>query len=116
MGVTPISDDKLKVGKANQDGVVANKSITTLSPKFANNAPLWFYILAEAQQQFVNNDTPIHLGPVGGRIVAEVFVGLMKGDGHSYLNQDPNFVPNAGFQGAGGQFNMIDLLKAARAA
>ena len=116
MGFTPISDDKLKVGKANQDGVTANKSIIALSPKFANKAPLWFYILAEAQQQFVNNDTPIHLGPVGGRIVAEVFVGLMVGDGHSYPKQDPNFTPIAAFQGPGGQFNMIDLLKAARPA
>ena len=116
MGIKPIDDANLKVGKANQDGVAANKSITTLSPKFTKNAPLWFYILAEAQQVFVNNDTPIRLGPVGGRIVAEVFIGLMKGDGHSYLNQDPNFTPNAAFQGPGGQFNMIDLLKAARAA
>jgi hypothetical protein len=116
MGIKPIDDADLKVGKANQDGVTANKSITTLSSKFADNAPLWFYILAEAQQVFVNNDTPIHLGEVGGRIVAEVFVGLMEGDGHSYLRQDPNFTPIAAFQGAGGQFNMIDLLKAARAA
>ena len=115
MGVTPISDDKLKVGKANEDGATTNKSITTISPKFANNAPLWFYILAEAQQQFVNNATPIHLGPVGGRMVAEVFVGLLEGDGHSYLRQDPNFTPRAEFTN-NGQFNMIDLLKAARAA
>jgi hypothetical protein len=116
MGMKPIDDASLKVGKANEDGAKTNQSITTISPKFANNAPLWFYILAEAQQQFVNNATPIHLGPVGGRIVAEVLVGLMVGDGHSYLNQDPNFVPIAAFQGPGGQFNMIDLLKAARAA
>jgi heme peroxidase len=116
MGMTPIPDDKLKVGKANQDGATTNKSITTISPKFKNNAPLWFYVLAEAQQQFVTNDTPIHLGPVGGRIVAELFIGLMTGDGHSYLRQDPHFTPNPAFTNASGKFNMIDLLKAARAA
>ena len=116
MGVTPISDDKLKVGKATEADTPTSKSITTVSPKFANNAPLWFYILAEAQQQFVKNDTPIHLGPVGGRIVAETFIGVLVGDSHSYLRQDPNFTPITAFQGPGGQFNMIDLLKAARAA
>jgi hypothetical protein len=53
---------------------------------------------------------------VGGRIVAETFVGILSGDSHAYLRQDPRFKPNAAFQSAAGQFNMIDLLKAARAA
>jgi hypothetical protein len=116
MGIKPIDDANLKVGKANEDGAKTNQSITTLSPKFTKNAPLWFYILAEAQQQFVNNSTPIHLGEVGGRIVAETFIGILTGDSHAYLRQDPHFTPNAAFQSASGQFNMIDLLKAARAA
>src|SRR5262249_27659106 len=94
-----------------------NPGITNISPKFKDNAPLWFYILAEAQQQFVNNATPIHLGPVGGRIVAETFIGILEADGHSYLRLDPNFKPNSAFTSpATGQFNMIDLLRAARAA
>jgi len=41
---------------------------------------------------------------------------LLEEDGHSYLRQDPNFKPNAAFVNPHGQFNMIDLLKAARAA
>jgi heme peroxidase len=116
MGITPLPDDQLKVGKATEEATATNKSIATISAKFAKNAPLWFYILAEAQQQFVNNETPIRLGPVGGRIVAETFVGLLIEDGHSYLRQDPHFAPNPALTGPGGQFNMIDLLKAARAA
>jgi hypothetical protein len=35
-------------------------------------------------------------GPVGGRIVAEVFLGLMHGDTHSYLSLDPTWHPVAG--------------------
>ena len=50
---------------------------------------MWYYILAEAQQAFVNDTTPIRLGPVGGGIVGEVFVGLLYGDRHSFVNQDP---------------------------
>ena len=30
---------------------------------------------------------------MGGRIVAEVFLGLMFGDRQSYLNLDPNWRP-----------------------
>ena len=33
------------------------------------------------------------LGPVGGRIVAEVFLGLMFGDPNSMLRLDPNWKP-----------------------
>jgi hypothetical protein len=97
MGVPVIPDELLKVGKANQDGVKDNKSITEVDPSFAKNAPLWFYILAEAQQQFKTNDTPIRLGPVGGRIVGEVFFGLLIGDSHSYLSQDRHFKPEDSF-------------------
>ena len=33
------------------------------------------------------------LGPIGGRIVAEVFPGLMFGDNDSMLQLDPNWTP-----------------------
>jgi hypothetical protein len=115
MGITPIPDNKLKIGKANEDGLATNKPLVSLSPVFANNAPLWFYILSEAQQEFVNNDTPLRLGPVGGRIVGEVIVGLMTSDSHSYLRQDPLFQPRADFQTAG-KFMMADLLNQAKLA
>jgi hypothetical protein len=55
-------------------------------------APLWFYVLKEAElgggQQ---------LGPVGGRIVAEVILGLLALDKTSYFNANPGFNPGAGF-------------------
>jgi len=36
------------------------------------------------------------LGPVGGRIVAEEFLGLMFGDAHSLLRLDPYWQPKQG--------------------
>lgn len=68
--------------------------------------PLWYYILKEAE---VFNDGQ-RLGPVGSRLVAETFVGLIQGSQHSILaeaNGDwrptlPSLRP--------GQFTMVDLL------
>ena len=112
MGLPVIPDEKLKVGKANEDGETKNPSIATLHPAFKNNAPLWFYILAEAQQAFKNNDTPIHMGPVGGRIVGEVFVGIMQGDKHSFISQDPLWEPLEIFK-KNGKFGIAELISAA---
>ncbi len=120
MGFEPIPDANLFVGKATEEatqglnGKPKNGLLTAISPKFANNAPLWYYILAEAQQAFVGNKTEIRLGDVGGTIVGEVFVGLLFADSHSYLQQHPNWLPNPAFVGADGIFGMAELLRAVR--
>ena len=111
MHLPVISDDDLRVGKATEEDAKDNPRLIDISPQFADNAPLWTYVLAEAQQQFKKDSTPIRLGPVGGRIVAEVFVGLMLGDNHSFLAQNPDWKPFDAFGGA--KFRIIDLLKAA---
>ena len=116
MGFAVIPDEKLKVGKATAADKNKNKSITEVSSKFKDNAPLWFYVLAEAQQQFVQDDTPIRLGPVGGRVVAEVIIGLMINDSHSYLRQDRNFTPRREFLSSNADFHTTDLLRQARQA
>jgi hypothetical protein len=77
--------------------------------------PLWFYILCETARAVDPDGRPEpgeHLGPVGGRIVAEVLAGLLEGDPSSYLNQDPPWRPRA--FGPDGKFTMADLLKAAQ--
>jgi hypothetical protein len=54
------------------------------------------------------------LGPVGGRIVAEVMLGLMEGDTTSYLAQDPDwqpFLPTIDPTRQHTDFQMIDLLR-----
>ncbi len=70
--------------------------------------PLWFYVLREAEVAAAGE----HLGPVGGRIVAEVVTGLMRGDRLSYLRQDPDWTPTYGSADA---FTMADLLTVAGA-
>ncbi|MEH2063952.1 MAG: peroxidase family protein [Nostoc sp.] len=72
------------------------------------DTPLWFYILAEAQasvvdaikldpdgtfheEQLLQNDgAKTQLGWVGGRIVAEVFYGLLDSDHESYFYAAPD--------------------------
>ncbi len=69
--------------------------------------PLWFYILREADRRADGGKT---LGPVGGRIVAEVFLGLLDGDRLSYRRADPLWQPTLGINGA---FGIADLLRVA---
>ena len=99
MGVRPLPDDQILVGKATGSAADA-LAITTVSPEFADNAPLWTYILAEsvASAYRVRDGhivgpqvRPFRLGPVGGRIVAETIVGLLSSDQASILNiREPN--------------------------
>ncbi|HLX90497.1 MAG TPA: peroxidase family protein, partial [Puia sp.] len=119
MGHLPISDEKLLVGKATVDGMIGsggkpreNFPITKVSEAFAESAPLWFYILSEAQQEFENNDTPIRLGPVGGRIVGEVFAGLLYGDPSSLFGH-PSWEPYKDFLNANGKFGIAELISQA---
>ena len=77
--------------------------------QFLTSTPLWMYVLAEAQQNIVNwwlargtgsvefsedellrsgDATVTQLGDVGGRIVAEVFHGLLDADPDSYRNAE----------------------------
>jgi len=71
------------------------------------STPLWYYALAEAEVM----EDGLHLGPVAGRIVAEVIIGLLQTDPASYLSSNPSWTPTlpAKYSGAGA-FRMIDLL------
>lgn len=71
-------------------------------------APLWYYILREAQIQAQGQ----HLGKVGGRIVAEVFIGLLARDPSSYLHTEPCWKPFLASQ-TPGDFRVPDLLRIA---
>ncbi|WP_409329054.1 peroxidase family protein [Trujillonella humicola] len=51
-------------------------------------APLWYYVLKEAELLGGSR-----LGPVGGRIVAEVILGLLACDATSYFTANPGFSP-----------------------
>ncbi|HYZ80051.1 MAG TPA: peroxidase family protein [Solirubrobacteraceae bacterium] len=59
---------------------------------FGRSTPLWYYILAEAEK----TNGGLNLGPVGGRIVTETLIGLLRADPTSYLNVYPGFKPFLG--------------------
>ena len=87
-----------------------------IGPELLTDTPLWFYILAEAQQSILDEleklPTPVdptqefpedllleptvaktQLGWVGGRIVAEVFYGLLDSDTESYVHLGKDWKP-----------------------
>ena len=53
----------------------------------------------------------LRLGPVGGRIVAEVILGLLQTDPASYLSSNPTWTPTLPTKySPPGQFRMVALL------
>jgi hypothetical protein len=71
------------------------------------STPLWFYVLREGA--VLGNG--LTLGPVGGRIVGEVFIGLLQLDRDSYLWErgwQPTLPTRSGR--VTGDFRMIDFL------
>ena len=96
-----------RVAAAMQLPVLPEEDLADLKPyNLHNRTPLWFYCLREAD---VMSDGK-RLGPVGGRIVGEVMIGLLQGDSSSFLAQDPDWTPHLG---TNGDFNVIDLLRIA---
>src|SRR4029079_12017962 len=74
-----------------------------------NQTPLWYYVLAEAERLMDG----LKLGPTGGRMVGEVFIGLLQLDPNSYLRVQPTWRPTLPAVTAG-TFKMTDLLRWAR--
>jgi hypothetical protein len=78
--------------------------LAAFHPRFVTSTPLWYYVLKEAEV----SATGARLGPVGGYLVAEVFLGLLQSDPDAYVNEQPDFQPTWG--AVPGDFRMIDLL------
>ena len=94
MGIAPLSSADLA-------------ELGPFASSFVDSTPLFYYILKEAQLKTDGE----RLGPMGGRIVAEVFIGLLQLDPNSYLNVQPNWVPTLPAQGGTPKsFRMIDFL------
>jgi hypothetical protein len=103
-----------QIARAMRVNVLSNPVLGLSSdPGWGGEAPLWFYILKEAELPPYNGE---RLGPVGGRIVAEVLVGLLQRDPNSYLYLDAAWKPAPPIAPATGQFAFADLLKYAGAA
>jgi hypothetical protein len=96
-----------RVAKAMALPRLATADLADLAPfHLHKRTPLWFYVLREAQVMADGE----RLGPVGGRIVAEVIIGLIIGDRLSYLRQHPDWTPT---YGTDDDFTAADLLRAA---
>ena len=119
MGLKPLDDDEIKIGKFTGDtGDILGSVVEQGGNAFKGNCPLWTYILAETKQvqatvKTTGGDKHIatrRLGPVGGRIVAETIVGIMNGDSASYLNVNPLWEPTFAVNG---RFGLRELVSAA---
>ena len=115
MGVLPLEDSQIVIGKFTGDPADIVGTIDTIHPAFHENCPLWTYILAET----IETDAVIKttkgnktiktrkLGPVGGRIVAETIVGLLLADSSSYVAQNPLWQPKLATNGIFGLREVI---------
>ncbi len=101
MRVAPLSNTTLGLNGLGND------------PGWGGQAPLWYYILREAELAPYNAE---RLGPVGGRIMAEVLVGLLQRDPNSYLYLNAAWKPATPIATTTGRFTFADLLKFAGAA
>jgi hypothetical protein len=75
-----------------------------VGPDWPHGTPLWFYLLKEAEHRGGGD----RLGPVGGRIVAEVLIGLLRADAASYLSLEPDWEPTLPAAGPG--YGLADLI------
>jgi hypothetical protein len=109
MHIKPLDDKDIVIGKAvdqpEQGDVKGTIATIPALSVFKGNCPLWTYILAEAAKNQETVKIPVtenkqittpKLGPVGGRIVAEVFLGMLFGDPDSMLVIDPKWQPPKG--------------------
>ena len=77
--------------------------LSALNVGLEHSTPLWYYVLKEAE--LLAEDVT---GPVGGRITAQVLVGLLRSDPASFLAVDPAWQPTLPY--AGQSFAMTDFL------
>jgi Animal haem peroxidase len=88
MGERPLSPDETALGSAGWSG----------------ETPLWLYVLSEAEHRGDGE----RLGPVGGRIVAEVLIGIIDADPASYRSRQPDWTPPLPARGE--RFELADML------
>jgi len=98
IGATPVGDlglDRFGLSAAHRTALEAE-------------TPLWYYVLIEAERSPRNGE---RLGPVGGRIVAEVLIGLLDRDPQGFLHQQPTWKPEGLRAETAGHFTLGDLLR-----
>jgi hypothetical protein len=89
LGVEPLTPDQVGLAEHGWQG----------------ETPLWLYLLKEAE---VLGDGD-RMGPVGGRIVGEVLVGIVDADAESFRRVDPGWTPTLPSHEPG-RFGLADIL------
>ncbi len=84
-----------------------SERVTEAELGFHEPAPLWYYILKEAELRRAGTT----LGAVGGQIVAEVLLGLLAGDSFSWINIEPTWTPTVPDADGDGKIGLPDLLR-----
>ena len=92
LGIKPLVAEEIGLGDLGWEG----------------ETPLWYYLLKEAEVRSGGE----RLGPLGGRIVAEVLLGIIDRDPESYRAVKPDWRPTLP-AARRGSFNVTDLLTAA---
>ena len=100
-GIAPMTAAQLTSGLPPAEVALLDSNAKMLLKK----TPLWYYVLREAAVLGGGNQ----LGPVGGRIVAETFVRMLKRDASSFLNVSGGFAPILPSTTAG-DFTVADLV------
>ncbi|MES2711686.1 MAG: heme peroxidase family protein [Pseudomonadota bacterium] len=103
MGIQVLTE--AQIGDNTSDGKAARQH------GLLKKTPLWYYILKEAAV----TQQGARLGPLGSRIVAETFVGLLDGDPTSILGRNPTWrfgdpIPGLVLPGADVSFTFADLV------
>ncbi|MDA0181944.1 hypothetical protein OJ997_16695 [Solirubrobacter phytolaccae] len=98
------------VGLASGEAVARRLGVRPLTPaqvglSWTDETPLWLYILKESEVLHAGD----RLGPVGGRIVGEVLVGVVDSDPESFRSVDPGWTPTLPSRRADG-FGLADIL------
>jgi hypothetical protein len=100
------------VGLPSGEAVASELGFPALSPaelalpdEWVGETPLWYYLLKESQVRAGGDE----LGPVGGRIVGEVLVGIVKRDPESFLSVEADWRPTLPGRHENG-FGLADLL------
>jgi len=86
MGFEPLTADEMRAGNSASVNRLLSES------GFLSRTPAWYYILKEAEVREQGNS----LGELGTAIVAETFVGLLKADRKSILNEAAGWTPGDG--------------------
>jgi hypothetical protein len=82
--------------------------LRALDQELDASTPLWYYVLKEAEVM----EGGLRLGPVGGRMVGEVIIGLLQLDRYSFLSVEPQWRPTLPTRSSEvtGDFRMVDFL------